>query len=137
LLVAAAGPRIFREDMNAFRRNIVGVIGLAWLGVLSGCGPGPAATVAQQLQSENPSERMAACVTVARQNDRAALPLVVERLDDPSPDVRFCAIHCLEQMTGQTFGYKFYQEDADRQEAVQQWRGWLAAQAATKQGGKP
>lgn len=122
--------------MNALRRNIVGIIGLIWLAVPAGCS-GPAPTPAQQLQSENPSERMAGCIVVARQNDRGALPLVVELLDDPSPDVRFCAIHCLEQLTGQTFGYCYYQEDADRQEAVRKWRQWLATQAAMRHGGKP
>lgn len=123
--------------MNALHRNIVGIIGMVWLAVLAGCQSGAAPATARQLQSENPSERMAGCVVVARQNDRAALALVVERLDDPSPDVRFCAIHCLEQMTGQTFGYCYYQEDADRQEAVRRWRQWLAAQGAKGQGGRP
>ena len=123
--------------MKAFLRNIASVLGLAWLAVASGCQSGSTLTTAGKLQSENPSERMAGCVAVARQHDRAALALVVERLDDPSPDVRFCAIHCLEQVTGQTFGYQYCQGQSDRQEAVGKWREWLAAQTAAKQGGKP
>ena len=103
----------------------------AWL-VCPGCnGAGRPVSIAAGLQAELPQERAAACVRAGATRDRSAVPLLVERLDDPAEDVRFFAIAALERITGQTLDYRYYSAPAERQAAVQRWRRWLAGQAGT------
>jgi hypothetical protein len=66
-----------------------------------------------------------------RTNDRQALPLLVERLNDSDDVVRMFAGNVLRQMTGQTMGYSFYDPPKARQEAVDRWRAYLAKGATT------
>ena len=73
------------------------------------------------------SERIAACVRAARVRDAQAAPLLVERLEDRSADVRFFAIKALEKITGQLLGYRYYDPPAKRAVAVRRWREWLKA----------
>lgn len=107
------------------------------LSCLCGCAGGGPEQTAAGLQSDNPSVRMDACVQAARSRDSSAVPLLVDRLNDPSSDVRFCAIRTLKSITGQTFDYPFYQDDRQRAASVARWREWLRSQAATRPSSRP
>jgi HEAT repeat protein len=104
--------------------------------IASGCAANksPSAILAG-LQSENPSKRMEACIAAAQQRERSAVPLLVDRLGDSDADVRFCAIRALCDITSQTFGYEYYQDEGQRAEAVARWRQWLREQASSQPAG--
>ena len=59
--------------------------------------------------------------------DRAAARQFVADLESDDPAVRFYAISALEHMTGQRFGYRYYDDEEQRRPAVDRWKQWLAA----------
>ena len=63
---------------------------------------------------------------------RAALEMLVSRLEDEDDAVRFFAIIALEKMTGSRLGYEYHGPEHDRLRAVQTWRRYLAQQAASQ-----
>ena len=67
--------------------------------------------------------------------DKSAVALLVERLEDPEADVRFFAVGALQRITGETFGYRYFDDDATRAQAVGRWRQWLAENAGEEGGG--
>jgi hypothetical protein len=73
----------------------------------------------------DPSVKIPAYKKAVRTKDRAAAKQLVADLDSDDPAVRFYAIGALERMTGQRFGYRYYDADQDRRGAVAQWNQWL------------
>lgn len=61
--------------------------------------------------------------------DRSVIPQLVKDLDNDDPAVRFYASEGLERLTGETFGYRYYDERLERQPAVKRWQAWLATQS--------
>jgi hypothetical protein len=59
--------------------------------------------------------------------DDVTLGKLVGQLDDDDPAVRLYAIEALERLKGDTLGYQYFDDDADRAEALQRWEDWLAA----------
>lgn len=99
---------------------------------VAGCAaPSRHSFIARGLQSEDPAKRMAACTEAAQQQDRSAIPLLIDRLNDSESDVRFCAIRALKELTSQTMGYEYYQDESKRAPAVGRWRQWLRSQATS------
>jgi hypothetical protein len=88
---------------------------------LTGC----AANVRDEIQLPDPAARVRAIIEAADQNDRHAIPLIVDRLDDEDEAVRSIAAMALRRMTNETFGYQSYDPIHVRQQAVQRWRDWL------------
>ena len=95
----------------------------------AGCG-GAAVSLAERLQAEHPSERISGCVSAAERRDVSAVSLLVERLEDRDADVRFFAIGALKRLTGQTHGYRYFEDALRRAEAVRRWRQWLKSRSA-------
>lgn len=85
----------------------------------------PDAGLQARLQDEDPQVRLAAVVEAGQTHDRKAAALLVERLNDGESDVRFFAILSLEKITGMTMGYRYYDPQPKRDQAVAQWRQWL------------
>jgi HEAT repeat protein len=77
------------------------------------------------LQSNSAATAVPAIKAAANQNDRSAIPRLIQDLDDHDSAIRFAAISALKRMTGQDLGYKYYQAEWDRRPAVQHWRQWL------------
>lgn len=103
-------------------RHILAVVCLA----LGGCGGQPDQDISRGLQSEDPSQRVQAAVRAGNAHMREALPLLVDRLDDPEVEVRFAAIGALRRITAEDFGYRFNEPAGRRASAVGRWRQWLA-----------
>jgi hypothetical protein len=80
---------------------------------------------AKSLSSDSAPNAIPAIKTAAGQNDRAAIPRLVDDLDDPDSAIRFAAITALRRMTGQDFGYRYYDSPWVRRPAVIRWRLWL------------
>jgi len=85
---------------------------------LVGCGP---SATDGGFESANPAARMYAIEQAARENDRSAIPCIIEQLDCDDPAVRLLAITTLERMTGQTYGYRHYDDAPERRAAIARW----------------
>jgi hypothetical protein len=68
-----------------------------------------------------------------RAKDFSQAKQLVADLSSDDPAVRFYAINGLEKLTGQTFGYVYYQDEARREQAVRKWKAWLAECNASTQ----
>ena len=68
---------------------------------------------------------MKAVLRAGRWKDRQSVPYLVDRLTDSEAEVRFAAIVALRRITDETFGYRYYEPSAKREQAVRRWRDWL------------
>lgn len=82
-------------------------------------------TLYERFQDEDPSVRMKAVLRAGRWKDRESVPYLVDRLTDGEAEVRFAAILALRRITDETFGYRYYEPAAKREQAVRRWRQWL------------
>lgn len=82
----------------------------------------------------DPAVKIPAIKKAAREGDRGATAQLVEELDSDDPAVRFYAIEALAELTGQTFGYRYFDDELERKPALERWRAWLdgSQQSATK-----
>ena len=71
-----------------------------------------------------PKARAAAVAEAASAKDAAAVPDLIEALDDDDPVVRSWGIRALEGITGQTLGYDPYGSQGARDDAVDRWVAW-------------
>jgi hypothetical protein len=92
--------------------------------VLCGCdGHGP-----RTVQNPDLEAKVPAIEDAARTHDRSAIPQLVRDLESDDPAVRFYAIRGLRALTGESFGYRYYDSDDDRCPAVARWKQWLSQQ---------
>jgi hypothetical protein len=97
-----------------------GIIILAGLCV-SGCfSPDP-----KSLTSDSPPSAIPAIKQAGNNNDRSAIPRLVQDLDDNDSAIRFAAICALRKITGQDFGYRYYDDELARRPAVEHWQQWM------------
>lgn len=100
-----------------------------FLGALCLCGCDlvrPKPPLEKQFASEDPQQRVEAILRAAKDNRSEAYPYLITALSDPQPAVRFYAAVALEEMTGLTMDYRYYDPWSKRQEAIGRWRRWLA-----------
>jgi hypothetical protein len=93
-----------------------------------GCGPGPE----KGLTSRDPSGKIPAMKEAVRVHDLRATPQLVKALESDDAAVRFYAIEALYRLTGETFGYVYYQNEEGREPALKKWKDWLARQPQPK-----
>lgn len=79
----------------------------------------------QHIGAVDPTSNIPAIQEAARHKDHKAIPQLVRQLDNDDPAVRFYAIQALQQLTGETFGYQFYDDAAERRPAVRRWQQWV------------
>ncbi len=117
--------------------TVVGM--LAGVVTLSGCGWIGQKSLPQRLQSEDPAERLDAVVEAENRGSRRAVPYLVDRLSDSEREVRMFAAVALRKITGEDMGYRHYDPESERREAVDRWRQWVRthyrAQAPDPNGG--
>lgn len=65
----------------------------------------------------DPSVKIPAIKKAVADEDWGAVGQMIKDLDSDDPAVRFYAIEGLRRLTGEDFGYEFYQERAERQTA--------------------
>ena len=101
---------------------------------MGGCmvSPDPVGDVMTSLQSTNPSLRTRAVVKAGNDQDTRAIPLLIDRLEDPDPSVRMFAGTALRKITGEDMDWRFYEPAHTRQEAVKRWRQWQKKQVAKR-----
>lgn len=71
------------------------------------------------------SQKVPAIKQAVERKDHSVAAQLVKDLDSDDPAVRFYAIEGLERLTGETFGYHYYEDRDARSQAVQKWRQWL------------
>jgi len=75
---------------------------------------------------EDPGIKIPAIKKAVREKDKSVIPRLIEELNSDDPAVRFYAIGALEELTGQTLGYQYFQDEDDRKPAIERWKKWLA-----------
>ncbi|HEV2295942.1 MAG TPA: hypothetical protein VGR35_19005 [Tepidisphaeraceae bacterium] len=97
---------------------LVVVVGLIPLGCSS---PGPD----KDVRNPDPLGKIPAYKHAVRLRDRSAVRQMVKDLDSNDPAVRLFAIVGLRRLTGQTFGYEYFEEERQRRPAIARWEAWL------------
>lgn len=79
--------------------------------------------------SHDPVVKIPAIKQAVADHDLSAAQQMVKDLESDDPAVRFYAIEGLRKLTGEEFGYEWFEEDDDaRQPAVKKWQEWLKGQ---------
>ena len=114
--------------MERRRANPGRLILLATLAAAAGCRPsrGP-----PSVTSDDPDLKVLGIKQDVAQHDERDEPQMVHDLDDPDPAVRFYAVEGLRRLTGDDFGYRYYDDDAARKPAVARWQSWVAGHGST------
>ena len=112
--------------LNSRRRDRMILCGAVLLTTLLGACGGDSAD-RMRLSSRYPPDRARGAVRVAKAGDLQAAHQLVNLLEDDDRAVRLYAIRSLEQLTGPTYGYRYYADDASRTAAVSRWRDALRA----------
>jgi hypothetical protein len=91
---------------------------------IAGCGGG--AREPRVVTNPDPSVKIPAIKQAVRQGDADVVPQLVKDLDSDDPAVRLYAIEALERLTGQTFGYRYFDDERERAPALKRWQEWLS-----------
>lgn len=114
------------------RAALVQIPLLIVLAVLPGCSLKQSPAVANLRATDTPA-RVPAIVRAADDSgDSAELAELVHALSDKDPAVRLFAIQSLQERTGQTMGYRYYEAYDKRQPATERWHAWLNASHTTR-----
>ena len=100
----------------------------------AGCFGPERLTEEQKLNSSAGVERTQAVMAIGERNDRAKIPILINRLEDNDDAVRLAAINSLQKMTGKDFGYVPYDDERTRRAAVAKWREWWKKEGAATDG---
>jgi len=89
------------------------------------CGCNANRPVRANIQSPDAAQRIRAIKNAADSGDVAAIPLIVDRLEDEDQAVQFFAILALERLTGKRLGYEVGQSSSERVAAIDRWRAYV------------
>ena len=74
----------------------------------------------------DPSIKIPAIKIAVARRDLSAARQLVKDLESDDAAVRFYAISGLRRLTGESFGYLYYEDPEQREPALKQWQAWLA-----------
>jgi hypothetical protein len=99
------------------------VLGFTVAAGVAGCLPddGP-----RTVYNPDPVEKVPAIEEAVAHHDLSVTPQLVKDLDNSDPAIRFYSIDALHRLTGEDFGYRYYDPSSVRYAAVVKWRRWLA-----------
>lgn len=109
-----------------FRQAMLASIGLV-LGI-GGCSA-PRPTI--EVSNPDPAGKIPAMKKAVREHDLKVVRQLVKDLDSDDPAVRLFAIHALQELTGERYGYDYFADETQRKPALGRWQGWLAQQEGT------
>ena len=103
------------------------VISIALTAPVCGGGAGGCTAPREKLivSHSDPSVKIPAIKLAVRKNDLTAAGQLVKDLESDDPAVRFYAIEGLERLTGETFGYRYYDDAEQRKAALARWQEWV------------
>ena len=105
---------------------------LALMTLVGGCSE---PTGPRTVQNRDLAVKVPAIKEAVKNRDVSAAPQLVHDLDSDDPAVRFYAIEGLRRLTGQSFGYVYYEDRDRRREPVMKWRRWLDESHEAPSGG--
>jgi hypothetical protein len=82
------------------------------------------------IKSHDPSLKIPAIKQEVAKKDTADVGQMVKDLDSDDPAVRFYSVEGLRRLTGDTFGYHYYDDEDVRRPAVKRWQEWLQNRGA-------
>jgi hypothetical protein len=109
------------QDRRAHRGRSICAVAALGVSLSAGC----AGSDAQIPGLTGAQRKIPAIKSAAETRDISAAPEMVKDLESDDPAVRFYAIEGLERLTGETFGYVYYDDELRRREAVMRWKRWL------------
>jgi hypothetical protein len=74
----------------------------------------------------DPSVKIPAIKIAVEHKDLSTARQMVSDLESDDAAVRFYAINGLRRLTGENFGYLYYEDAETRKPAVERWQAWLA-----------
>jgi hypothetical protein len=74
----------------------------------------------------DPSIKIPAIKIAVARKDLTTVRQLVKDLESDDAAVRFYAINGLRRLTGENFGYLYYEEAEERKPALKRWQMWLA-----------
>ena len=77
------------------------------------------------LASDDPALKIPAIRESARSHDQSAVAQLVKDLDSDDAAIRLYSIRGLQEITGNTFGYRYYDDEIQRKPALERWKQWL------------
>jgi hypothetical protein len=92
------------------------------LGLLSACA---APRTPRVVNNPDLTGKIPAIKQAVATKDLAAAQQLVTDLDSDDPAVRFYAIQGLQRLTGETFGYRYFDDEEERKPALGKWQAWL------------
>ena len=78
------------------------------------------------VSDSDPTVKIPAYKRAVRKKDRSAVRQLVKDLQSDDPAVRLYAINALDRLTGQRFGYRYYDDEEQRRQAVERWQQWIS-----------
>ncbi len=90
-----------------------------------------------EVTNPDPSGKIPAMKKAVREHDMTVARQLVKDLDSDDPAVRLFAIHALQKLTGQRYGYDYFADELQRKPALEQWKLWLAQQEGTAPSTRP
>ena len=82
----------------------------------------------KNISSAQPDVATEAMNQAAKNKSTPAIVPLVKRLYAEDPVIRLSAIRALKDITGQDFGYRYYEPEVKRIEAIKRWQAWLVQQ---------
>lgn len=79
----------------------------------------------RSIEHDDPVVKIPAIKQVTRTQNQSAIAHLVGELDNDDPAIRFYAIAALSRLTGQTLGYRYYDDEVRRRPSLEAWRAWL------------
>src|SRR4051812_21874264 len=83
----------------------------------------------------DPSIKVLAIERAVGSRDMSVTPQLVADLNNDDPAIRMYAIGGLQRLTGQTFGYRYFDDEDQRKPALKKWQQWLSEQQPTQSAG--
>ena len=121
-----------KDAVRGHARKIVVVVIVSLAGLACST-PRPEKHVA----NPDPSGKIPAYKQAVRAKDRRAARQMVKDLHSTDPAVRMFAIGGLRRLTGQTFGYRYFDGEDQRRAAAGRWEQWLAGGAPQQEQTNP
>ncbi len=90
----------------------------------TGCFPQPDPVIADP----DPMVKIPAMKLAVDRHDAGAAKDLIRDLNSDDAAIRFYAITALQRLTGDDFGYHYYDDEDQRKAAVGRWQEWLAKQ---------
>jgi hypothetical protein len=105
------------------------VLSTCWVFFFAGCGPRVSGDYVENISSAQPDVATDAMSQAAEKKSTRAIVPLVQRLYDEDPVIRLSAIRALKQITGQDFGYRYYEPEVQRVQAIKRWQAWVVEQS--------